>query len=915
METMKSHYGVKPDAMSGAPFGMAVASSPATSLDILDPKVDFSLQRHAVGAERVHSCSDLWGSVEFLSRVGSNFDVQSSWDEKNAISSHYENGLFSSSLSELHSQKLTSPSNDAYGHSVNTDASHFEAEPFESLEEMEAQTIGNLLPDDDDLLSGVVDGHEHVSQPSREDELEDLDLFSSVGGMDLGDDASCVGKKKSDYLGNSNGQLGVTSVSITGEHPYGERPSRTLFVRNIDRTVEDSELQAFFKQYGDICTLYTTCKHSGFIMISYYDIRAACGARKALQNKLLRHRRLDVHYSITKENPSEKYANQGTLLINVDSTVSNDDLLQIFGAYGEIKEIHEAPHRSNQKVIEFYDVRAANEALRALNQSDIAGKKIKLEPSLRVCASSMQMPSPELADESGLLVQESNGGFSHGPINSSIVQSDAALGVDAGIRAAMHPLLQNSSRYGISSSVPCGLSSVVRAESLCNQSGISGSGNLLRQVKYDFGGVATLHPHSLPEYTRGLANAASYTNLPSNFSSLLSERVDNSHLSCTNPSIDWGNGIGSAGNACGPFGGYHYVWSNSKHPHSFAFMLPDSPSLANGLCTPQSQPQLHGLAGSPSHIFNSAMPINGHHVGSAPAVNPSLWDRQNSYLGGSPEASALCHGSFGNMRLSGSHLHQMDFVSHNMFPRVGGRRMDLSISSRNVGLHSYRQRCAMHPTRGQLSVGGLFDPSNGQTRGRRSESSSTSGDRKQYELDIDRIQRGEDNRTTLMIKNIPNKYTSKMLMAAIDECHHGTYDFIYLPIDFKNKCNVGYAFINLVDPSHIISLYESFNGKRWEKFNSEKVASLAYARIQGKAALIAHFQNSSLMNEDKRCRPILLHSDGPNAGDQVPFPMGISIRFRSGRSKSCSKEDNHQENTPSLASNEESPSRDCLERN
>ena len=62
---------------------------------------------------------------------------------------------------------------------------------------------------------------------------------------------------------------------------------------------------------------------------------------------------------------------------------------------------------------------------------------------------------------------------------------------------------------------------------------------------------------------------------------------------------------------------------------------------------------------------------------------------------------------------------------------------------------------------------------------------------------------------------------------------------------------------------------QTFNGKKWEKFNSEKVASLAYARIQGKSALIAHFQNSSLMNEDKRCRPILFHTDGPNAGDQV----------------------------------------------
>ena len=69
----------------------------------------------------------------------------------------------------------------------------------------------------------------------------------------------------------------------------------------------------------------------------------------------------------------------------------------------------------------------------------------------------------------------------------------------------------------------------------------------------------------------------------------------------------------------------------------------------------------------------------------------------------------------------------------------------------------------------------------------------------------------------------------------------------------------------------LLILLQAFNGKKWEKFNSEKVASLAYARIQGKAALVTHFQNSSLMNEDKRCRPILFHSEGPEAGDQVTY--------------------------------------------
>ncbi|THG07452.1 hypothetical protein TEA_021794 [Camellia sinensis var. sinensis] len=58
---------------------------------------------------------------------------------------------------------------------------------------------------------------------------------------------------------------------------------------------------------------------------------------------------------------------------------------------------------------------------------------------------------------------------------------------------------------------------------------------------------------------------------------------------------------------------------------------------------------------------------------------------------------------------------------------------------------------------------------------------------------------------------------------------------------------------------------QAFNDKKWKKLNSEKVAALAYAQIQGKAALVAHFQNSSLMSVDKLCRPISFCTDGPNS--------------------------------------------------
>lgn len=66
----------------------------------------------------------------------------------------------------------------------------------------------------------------------------------------------------------------------------------------------------------------------------------------------------------------------------------------------------------------------------------------------------------------------------------------------------------------------------------------------------------------------------------------------------------------------------------------------------------------------------------------------------------------------------------------------------------------------------------------------------------------DRIE--ADKRTTVMVKNIPNKYTIQMLKELIDRNHDQTYDFLYLPIDFK----VYYIFIriNVIWDMHLLIL-------------------------------------------------------------------------------------------------------------
>ncbi|CAK7336829.1 unnamed protein product [Dovyalis caffra] len=837
-----------------------------------------------------------WSSIDHHPKSWSSLSMQpasysTARSRADISGTQWERSLFSSSFSEIFSRKLRLSGNDIQSHqpAKTITSSHEEEEPFESLEELEAKTIGNLLPPDDNLFSGVTTELGLDAQINNLDDLEDFDLFSSGGGMELEGD-----------VGQGNSVL----------------PGETLFVRNINSNVEDSELKALFEQYGDIRTLYTACKHRGFVMISYYDIRAARNAMNALQNKPLRRRKLDIHYSIPKDNPSEKDMNQSTLVVlNLDSSVSIDELHQMFGVYGEIKEIHESPHKHHHKFVEYYDIRAAEAALSALNRSDIAGKQIKVESGHPWGTRSlMQQPEHEQT-EPNLFQSPSNdllsrplATFSPGISASSYMANGSSQVSYSAIPSQLGAFTELHRSSSVSSNLP----SPVTAAAAKQFS--------MAEMKFGNRCIPSNHPHSLPEYHDSLANTIPYNSpstirdMASSFTSKVTEGINSLHFRGVGSNghlMELNGGVfGSPGTGSCTLPGHHYIWKNSKsgQPHpSNGMIWPNSPSFVNSVHA-HHLPHVPGFPRGRTVMLNSAPAPQ--HIGSAPAVNPSLWERRNTFSGESPEASSFHLGSLGSVGFPGSSPpHPMEIASHNIFPNVGGSCMDMT---KGTGLPTSPQMCHMFPGRNpMISMPASFGSPNERVRNlshRRIESNSNHSDKKQYELDIDCILRGDDSRTTLMIKNIPNKYTSKMLLAAIDEYCRGTYDFIYLPIDFKNKCNVGYAFINMIDPQQIIPFHKAFNGKKWEKFNSEKVASLAYARIQGKAALIAHFQNSSLMNEDKRCRPILFHTDGPNAGDPEPFPIGAHIRSRLGKPRSSGNEENlHSGSLSTLANGEDSP--------
>lgn len=148
-------------------------------------------------------------------------------------------------------------------------------------------------------------------------------------------------------------------------------------------------------------------------------------------------------------------------------------------------------------------------------------------------------------------------------------------------------------------------------------------------------------------------------------------------------------------------------------------------------------------------------------------------------------------------------------------------------------------------------------------------------DPKSFEFRVSEAESGVDEaRTTLMIRNLPNRFTSEMLLALLNEAgFDGTFDFFYLPMDFRSGCNLGYAFINFVHASITADVYRTFHGQRWEEEKeqlskgeavSRKVAEVTYGRVQGRDALVQHFKSARFPSNDASLMPLVyrVNSEG-----------------------------------------------------
>lgn len=131
--------------------------------------------------------------------------------------------------------------------------------------------------------------------------------------------------------------------------------------------------------------------------------------------------------------------------------------------------------------------------------------------------------------------------------------------------------------------------------------------------------------------------------------------------------------------------------------------------------------------------------------------------------------------------------------------------------------------------------------------------------------------------TTVMLRNIPNKYSQSLLLDAVNLKGFSTlYDFFYLPVDFRNGCNMGYAFINFIWHDIASDFIAVFRGFRLPALRSTKVCDVSWARIQGLQANVDHYRNNPINNlADPFFRPLIF-----DAGKAVDFPRPDKLCHR-----------------------------------
>ena len=164
----------------------------------------------------------------------------------------------------------------------------------------------------------------------------------------------------------------------------GEIENRTLMISNANAATTENDIISIFGSKGEINKIDISRIQNGQFTVEYFDLRAATSAKMLLNGLNIRGNNIIINYAhLPIITDPKKPPNNGTIVIfHLHSGINDDQVKAIFGQFGEIRQIRGTPTKTQQRFVEYWDTRSAENALLSMSGKYVMGTRVSIEFSL-----------------------------------------------------------------------------------------------------------------------------------------------------------------------------------------------------------------------------------------------------------------------------------------------------------------------------------------------------------------------------------------------------------------------------------------------------------------------------------------------------------------------------------------------------
>lgn len=143
-----------------------------------------------------------------------------------------------------------------------------------------------------------------------------------------------------------------------------------------------------------------------------------------------------------------------------------------------------------------------------------------------------------------------------------------------------------------------------------------------------------------------------------------------------------------------------------------------------------------------------------------------------------------------------------------------------------------------------------------------------------------------------MLRNLPVSYSRDDLVAVLNRYgFRASFDFVYMPINFRTKATFGYAFVNFLSEALASKTQDTFEGFQTWGVETDRICEVSWSDMhQGLASHIDRYRNSPVMHESvpDEYKPAMYSN-----GMRVSFPPPTK-KIRVPRMRRGTEDDEHE---------------------